>query len=91
MKKHLTILGIFVIVLICTKRVRGDDPAATAAALAAAIQQQELLQSYGDSWAERHGYQYNPWTSYYQYRDERRYGNAERRAWMLNSILDDDR
>lgn len=37
-----------------------------------AILQAQQLQSYGDAWAARHGTVYNPWTSYYQYREERR-------------------
>lgn len=62
------------------------------AAVAAAIQQQQLLQSYGDAWAARRGYTYNPWTSYYQYRDERRYKHSlGYDMQLLQSIMDADR
>jgi hypothetical protein len=56
-------------------------------ALAAAIQQNQNLQSYGDDWARRHGTQYNPWTSYYQWRAERQGRTAP--WWAV--VVDEDR
>jgi hypothetical protein len=53
------------------------DPA-LAAALQTALNNQQQYQSYGDAWAARHGTQYNPWTSYYQWKAERQQSRSQR-------------